>query len=143
MTAVTFLLVNCKKHPFDYRNKFTGDFIFTESYHSFIYHLPPPNPPTDTLINYQYNVKIYVDYSKEFKGKVIFKMHDGTTYSYTQTVQVDKKYNLSVECPYEGQGTFANRDNLSYTASYNVNCSGAGLGGASNQSSHTIIGTRK
>jgi hypothetical protein len=139
ITGTVFVLGNCKKNPFDYRNKYKGDFLFTEYYHSYIYYLPQPNPPRDSFITYQYDVNIDVNYSKEFKGKLILK----TDYNYTQTIQVDKKGNILLDCPYQGTGKFNNNNNLNYTETYNIDCPGAGLGGGYGQSSHTITATRK
>lgn len=134
-----FVTLDCKKRPFDYRNKYKGDFVFTESYHYYIFNQPQPAPPKDTFISYQYDINISINYAKEYKHKLILK----TASEFTYAIQVDKKGIIVLDCPDEGQGKFSNANNLTYTASYNIDCPGAGLGGGANQSTHTISATRK
>ncbi len=60
--SISFILaafLSCKKIPFDYRNKFIGDYVFTKQY-KFFY---PPNNFIDTIYPAKFNG--YIHYGKE------------------------------------------------------------------------------
>ncbi|PKP46864.1 MAG: hypothetical protein CVT95_06410 [Bacteroidetes bacterium HGW-Bacteroidetes-12] len=59
ISLVLIVALLCEKIPFDYRNKYVGDYIFTKRYHFFY----PPNNTIDTT--YSDVIEGYVRHGKE------------------------------------------------------------------------------
>jgi len=59
LSAILLFFISCEKQPFDYRNKYVGDYTFTKRYHFFY----PPNNNIDTT--YSDVIEGYVCHGKE------------------------------------------------------------------------------
>jgi len=115
----------CKKNPFDFRSKYTGDYEFTYSYSSWNINVGVYD--ADTLY---YAGNIYY----ENDGKIIINYYSGTELE----LGIDKDGNLSLSCG-ASAGKFDNSSSVSIDYSTG-SCPGSGLGGGTN---YTIRGTKK
>lgn len=114
----------CKKRPFDFRNKYVGDYDITYSYSS-----------------WQLNSGVYNSDTLSTGGKVYYDKKDQIIISYntnsTLILGITKDGNLSLSCGTE-IGKFDNKNE--FRINYGTNsCPGGGMGGGTN---YCIIGTR-
>ena len=120
-----FALFGCKKIPFDFRNKYCGDYNFVYSYSL-----------------WQYGIGVYDADTIYYSGKVYYDKKGNIKINYdansTLELGIEKNGNLRLDC---GAliGKFENKSKLELN--YSTNTCGNGALGAS--SSFSIIGTKK
>jgi hypothetical protein len=114
---------SCEKRPFDFRNKYLGNYDFVYSYSK-----------------WQLNLGVYDTIS--YTGKVYYDDRDEISLDYnpnlTWVLGIDKDGNLSLPCGVT-IGKFENKNNLVLDYTTNT-CGGGGLGGGSN---YHIVGKKK
>ncbi len=125
--VLTFVFCNigCKKTPFDFRNKYCGDYNFVYSYYS-----------------WQLNLGVYATDTINYSGKVYYSIENKIEVDYNPNLSLElgitQDGNLSLPC-----GTIIGKfeDDNNLTLNYNSNsCGHGGLGGGSN---YSIIGKKK
>ena len=119
------IIFGCEKIPFDFRNKYVGDYEFEYSYSSWQINIGVYE--TDTI---NYSGKVYYDE----KGKIKINYNPNLTLD----LDIDKNGTLSLECGAE-IGEFDDDENLTLNYSSN-SCGSNGLGRGTN---YKIIGTKK
>ena len=114
-TIFLLILVGCKKRPFDFRNKYLGEWDFTTEYGYF-------NMSDSTSFDTVYNYKGEVWYDE--KGKIIIEYREDNILEF----EINKEGEITIDDYYDTRGEFSDKNNVSFYKQT------GGLGGGTNQS---------
>ena len=120
----------CKKKLFDHRNKYLGDWEFEYKVllKKTTFPLLGTGPQTVTTTNFdgKYNGKVGYTYDLNLVNRTISKGDGIEIYCYPESIHqdnligcnVDKKGNLTNLDQFQVSGSFSNKNNVSFTASF-------------------------